>query len=118
MFLSNYLILMIRKLINKFFPKRFVIDFSFSDIDEKKILSNKEYFEEFLKMFKNDYIERLRSKDYNWAEVIKGIIERLVAMYSNYHQEEFESKKSNTKTVDIITKLQEKMKDEWKNIWQ
>ena len=62
-------------------------------------------------MFKNDYVERLWNKDYIWAEVVKDIIERLIAMYSDFYADEKQEDK--TKTIDIISQLQEKLKQEW-----
>ena len=106
----------LKKIWNNYFHKSFIIDFSFSEINEKKIVWDKECFEEFLKMFKNDFIKRLWDKDYKWAEVIKGIIERLITMYSDYFEKE--NKDDKTKPIDIITKLQEKMKAEWEKTWQ
>jgi len=65
-------------------------------------------------MFKNDYVERLWNKDYIWAEVVKDIIERLIAMYSDFYADEKQEDK--TKTIDIISQLQEKLKQEWENL--
>ena len=62
-------------------------------------------------MFKNDYVERLWNKDYIWAEVVKDIIERLIAMYSDFYADEKQEDK--IKTIDIISQLQEKLKQEW-----
>jgi len=65
-------------------------------------------------MFKNDYVERLWNKDYIWAEVVKDIIERFIAMYSDFYADEKQEDK--TKTIDIISQLQEKLKQEWENL--
>ena len=62
-------------------------------------------------MFKNDYVERLWNKDYIWAEVVKDIIERLIAMYSDFYADEKQEDK--IKIIDIISQLQEKLKQEW-----
>ena len=108
---SKPMLLKIKKIWDRLFRKQFVISFSLSEINEIKIFSHKETFEEFMKMFKNDYIERIGKKDYKWSEVIRDIIERLINMYDDYYKEE--ENKGVSAPIDIITQLQIKMKEEW-----
>lgn len=66
-------------------------------------------------MFKNDYVERLWNWDYEWAEVIRNTVQKLLSMYSEYYAEE---SKDKTQSIDIITKLQDKMKADPSWAWQ
>lgn len=106
----------LKKIWNKIFRKPFLIDFSYVDIEEKKIFQSKECFEEFLKMMKNMYISKLNAKRYIEAEIVREIIEELMGMYAWFYEDE---KPENKNVVsDIVWQLQEKMKEATKNIWQ
>lgn len=90
------------------------------DIKYSILFKDTEIFMEFMAMLKNDYLDKITKWDYQWAEVVKDQIERLLDMYEWYIDEinKWNDATKQTKTIDIITKLQEEMREEWKKAWQ
>ena len=90
------------------------------DIKYHTIFKDSEILMDFMSMLKNDYLDKITKKDYQWAETIKDQIERLLDMYEWYLDEitKWNEAPKQTKTIDIITKLQEEMREEWKKAWQ
>lgn len=90
------------------------------DIKYSILFKDTEIFMEFMAMLKNDYLDKITKWDYQWAEVVKDQIERLLDMYEWYIDEinKWNDAPKQTKTIDIITKLQEEMREEWKKAWQ
>ena len=74
---------------------------------------------EFIKMLKNDYINKVTTKEYIRAEIVKEYIEEMLIMYDEFIEATMPKEENkSTHTVDVITQLQEKMKNEQKRAWQ